>query len=121
MSDNAIIWTKEQTAYVRSTFAAFDEDWNRADMSYYDFYSNRELDDLANEAIGHILTIFGDGVKAIVKREDKYSDKLREQLIIQTSLDADTAMKKLEQFDNEFWIDNCHRADHLLSVHMDFI
>jgi len=42
-------------------------------------------------------------------------------ILAQTRLNAKVAIEKLERFENEWWLDNIHRANDLISVDVEFI
>lgn len=42
-------------------------------------------------------------------------------ILAQTRLDAKVAIEKLDRFENEWWLDNMHRANNLISVDVEFI
>jgi hypothetical protein len=102
------IWTPQQSDYIATEFTETVQDL--------------ELETLIEEACYEIDKVFGETC-AYITHEDKYDWDYNEQrylLIIMTTLDADSAFKRLKQLDEEWWIANCKRARDRLSIDVGF-
>lgn len=66
-----------------------------------------------------VKTVFGDNVKLALKL--KLSDEPEVWVLIQTELSAREAFPLLDQFDNEYWLDNLERAQGKLNVRLEYV
>lgn len=83
-----------------------------------------ELRSFLNEAEEKLREVFGaESELAIEKFEDPESpsSEARLFLLVRTSLDAAAAQALLDQFDEQWWLDNAPRADHLIQVSLEFV
>jgi hypothetical protein len=90
------------------------------------FAQHPELAGLAVEAMNAARAVFGAGGTSTLAFEpfvdpESPSETLRVYLVVVTSLDVEAADERISEFEVRWLLDNCHRADGLLSVSVDYV
>jgi len=81
--------------------------------------SDDKLIPLFDEAMEQIRHVFKDTALATSK-VDATEKALRICIVIRTTLGVEEGNRLMDRF-NEWWLDNCHRADGKLSIVMDHV
>ena len=82
---------------------------------------NRYLLSILEEALDIIPKYFAKEELLLEVMQDPEEDWVDLALSIQTELDVDKAMEKLDKMDDEWWLSNIQKAKGKLCIRLDFV